>query len=215
MDMNRKSSAIILLFLLISLVGSGFSSVECNAATTAQDVLSKAVAKINSAKGISCSFTISLNGKGTKGILKAAGNKFAITTPSYSSWYDGSKMWTYNSSTQETTLVKPSASELAETNPLCYLRNYSKSFKAAFAKTKQQGKHILLLTPLKRNLGIKTITLHISTKSGLPERMKINMSNGTSTDIALSNIKCGVSLPAATFIYPAKKYPKAEIVDLR
>lgn len=182
---------------------------------TAQDVLTKTVNKINSAKGISCSFSLHVNGKKVSGTLKSSSNKFAITCSAYSSWYDGSKMWTYNPSTKETTLTVPTATEIAETNPLNYVRSHSNSFRPAFAKEKQSGKYVLTLTPIKKTQGIKNMTLYVNSSTFTPSRIKITMTNGTSTDIALSSVNYSAKLPASTFVYPAKQYPKVEIIDLR
>lgn len=203
--------------ILMSILMIVCCSISLSAATTltAQDVLTKTVNKINSAKGITCSFSLHANGRKISGTLKSSSNKFAITCAAYSSWYDGSKMWTYNPSTKETTLTIPSATEIAETNPLSYVRSYSNSFKHAFAKEKHSGLYVLTLTPIKRVQGIKSITLYVSTSNFTPSRIKITMSNGTSTDIALSSVNYSANLPASTFVYPAKKYPKVEIIDLR
>ena len=111
---NIKLSAVLLM------VAAFFMIMPCaraNAAETAQSVLAKASAKVTGTKGMSCAFTLSASGRSVKGTLKSSGKKFALITPVSSSWFDGRNMWTYNPSSAETTLVNPTADEIAETNP--------------------------------------------------------------------------------------------------
>lgn len=205
--MSNKISRIVMTILsLICVIPSS--------AITAPEVLSKSASKISGAKSVTCTFTLTTQGKSVKGSLKTSGTKFAITTPYSSSWYNGKAMYTYNASSRETTIVTPTAAELAEANPLCYLKGYDKSFTAAFSKTMPKGKYEVILTPKKRNTGIKSVTLIINGKTMLPDAITVT-GGGATGKVVLNSVSLGGALPASTFEYPAKNYPKVEIVDLR
>lgn len=183
-------------------------------ALTVHEVLDKAASKISTAKGISCNFTISQDGKSTKGTLKSSGNKFTIQTPANSTWYNGKTMYTFSASTSETTVVNPTVAELAEVNPLNYLKGYKKTYNASFAKKMPKGVYVIELTPIKRSTGIKKITVSLESSNFIPKSFVINGAGG-SVSVAISEVKLGTVLGASVFEYPKNKFPKAEIVDLR
>ena len=94
---------------------------------TADQVLAQAVSKISGAKGVTAQFSLSGSGISGSGTIKAQGGKFSVTMPGIQVWYNGKDLYTYNKKTSETTLVKPTAQELAEANPLAYVGNASKN----------------------------------------------------------------------------------------
>lgn len=184
-------------------------------AVTAPAVLSKASQKALAAKGIDCSFSLSISGKSVNGTLKASGKLFMISTPVGTSWYNGSVMATYNPKINETTLVKPTAEELMETNPLLYLNGYSSKFTASFAKTMPKGKHVINLTPKAKRSAVKSVTVTLNAATSVPEKFVVTSSDNTVTTIVIKKLNYAASIPVSTFEYPKTKYPKAEIIDLR
>lgn len=185
------------------------------AATSANDVINNAYAKIQKAKGISGAFSITSGSGNLNGTLKASGVKFAIQTPSYSTWYDGKKMWTLNAASKETTLVLPTASEIAESNPLEYLKSYKSNYTASFSSQKIAGKYVVTLVAKKKKDAIKQVDIYIDNKSMKPEQFIITQSSGTVTKIIIKSLDYSVSLKNSDFIYPQNKYPKYQIIDLR
>ena len=182
---------------------------------TADAMLKKAAAAINGAGGMTASFTLDYGQQKIKGTMKACGKKFALQTPATSTWYDGKSMWTYNSKTNETTLMTPTAQEVADANPLSIVNTYSVSFTAAFAKTQTKGSKTIVLSPKSKQLGYKSVHVTIPDGSSYPSKLVIIPSSGQKVTIGISQIATGQKLPESTFTYPKSKYPKAEIVDLR
>ncbi len=184
-------------------------------AATPDEILKKATDKVNSAKGITGAFNINGNGQTLSGKLYVAGSRFHISTPSYSVWYNGKNMWSYNSSSKETTLIQPTSSELQETNPLEYMKTYSKEFSAKFAAKKSTGKYIIDLTPISRRSSMKNVQITLNSVSLKPEKFVITAKNNSITIISVRSLEYNSSLKPGIFEYPKNKYPKVEIIDLR
>ncbi len=190
-------------------------ALSLSAAETADEVLKKAAKAINNAGGLTASFSLDYGQQKLSGTLKASGKKFALQTASNSTWYDGKSMWTYNSKSNETTLMTPTAQEVGEANPLSIVNSYSASFTAAFAKSQAKGSKTLVLTPKSKHLGYKSVHVTIPDGSSFPTKLVIIPSSGQKVTVTISQVKTGVKLAESTFVYPKSKFPKAEIVDLR
>lgn len=186
-----------------------------SAPTTAASIMNQTADKIKTAKGINCKFTLSSNQGKLNGSLKVAGVKFALNTPASSSWYNGKNLWTYNSSSKETTLVSPTSSELRESNPLEYIKGYSTAYTPAFSKTKQAGKYLITLTPKKKSNEVKTLDITLNAKTLKPEVISIMLKSGIKSEISINSIDYNAVFKATDFEYPGSKYPKVPIVDLR
>lgn len=184
-------------------------------AKTAGEMMDIATSKIKTAGGLSAKFSMTSGQHASKGSIVAEGKKFCIRSSVASTWYDGKTMWTYNGNTNETTVITPTASELAETNPLALIDSYRNSFTAAFAKSHPKGGHTIVLTPKSKKLGYKSVHVTISDSTGLPASVVVIPMSGTRISISISDIKTKQTFNSATFTYPKSKFPKAEIVDMR
>ncbi|MDE7420312.1 MAG: outer-membrane lipoprotein carrier protein LolA [Muribaculaceae bacterium] len=202
----------ILMILGVVMLGAAMSA---TAAETADGLLKKAAAGINGSSGLTASFTLDYGTKKVSGTIKAAGNKFALQTSSTSTWYDGKSMWTYNANNAETTLMYPTAQEVAEANPLSIVNSYSANFTAAYAKGQTKGSRTIVLTPKSKQLGYKSVHVTIPDGSVYPSKLVIVPTSGQKMTVSITQVKSGQKLPESTFVYPKSKYPKVEIVDLR
>ena len=200
---------------ILSLVMILGAAVPIWSADTADGLLKKAAAGINSAEGLTASFMLDYGSQKVAGTLKASGKRFTLQTSSSSTWYDGKSMWTYNASNNETTLMTPTPQEVAEANPLSIVNSYSSSFTAAFAKSQTKGSKTIILTPKSKQLGYKSVHVTIPDGSTFPSRLVVVPTSGQKVSVSITQVKKGQKLPESTFVYPKSKYPKAEIVDLR
>lgn len=201
--------------IMLGILIATLSTMSVNGAVTAGEMMDKAAAKIKAAGGLSANFMMTSGQYTTKGSLKAQGQKFCIQSTHASTWYDGKTMWTYNSNTKETTIVTPTAAELAETNPLALVNTYGNSFTAAFAKSHPKGGHTIVLTPKSKKLGYKSVHVTISDATGLPASVVVVPNSGQRISISISDVKTRQNFGQPDFTYPKGKYPKAEIVDMR
>lgn len=181
---------------------------------TAGEILAKVTSQFEKTSGLECNFVLNSGKNSIKGILRGAGNKFSVETPSASTWYNGKNMWSYNSSTSETTLTVPTAQELAEINPLSYLKGYSANFNIAFSQKKVSGKYIVVLTPKKRNNAVKSVEITIDSKTYRPDKFVVTQGGSTVT-VTVKTLALGKRFNASAFEYPSSKYRSVEIIDLR
>lgn len=205
-----KNLKICILLLLSFIMGCGSLSAQ-----TADAVLKKTAAAIKGADGLSASFTLTSGSQKISGSMKSASGKFSLVTSTISTWYDGKTMWTYNSKTNETTVMTPTQAELAEANPLYLVNSYSGNFTASFAKTQPKGAKAIVLTPKSKKLGYKSVHITISDATNLPSQVVVVPLSGQKITITVAQVKTRQKLQASAFTYPKSKYPGAEIVDLR
>lgn len=200
-----------LLFLLTLML----STASLSGAETADQILKKASAAINNANGLSASFNIDYGTQRLTGSLKTSGKMFVLQTSSSSTWFDGKNMWTFNAKNNETTLINPTAQEVAEANPLLLVNSYSAQFTASFAKNQTKGCKTILLTPKSKSIGYKSVLVTIPDGSNYPSKLVVVPTSGQTVKISISNVRTSQKFSNSTFVYPKSKYPKAEIVDLR
>lgn len=183
-------------------------------ALTAQEAFQKGKNAISSAKTLSANFTIKMSGNTVTGKILSKGNKFALTSSVSSNWYNGTDLYTYIASKSETTVFRPSASELAQVNPLLYLKSAS-NFNVTATKTKKSGLETIVLIPKTSGTGVKSVTIDLDAKTFLPKYIKIIPSSGGPIDLTISNLKLNSSINDSSFTYPKSSYPKAKIIDMR
>lgn len=200
-----------IILLLVSLC----MLVPAYAAESASQILDKAVSNINKKSNLSCSFTISGDGTALSGKLVLAKNKFKITTPAASTWYDGTTMWTANNSSKEITVVNPTVQEVNETNPFSYLYSYKTDYKVYFSKRKNNSSYLVLLNPKKRNSEIKAIEIALNKKTLTPEHFIIRDRNDKIISVTISSLTFNNSIKPSIFTCPVKSMTGFEVVDLR
>lgn len=212
-----KKTEIYVLRLLLVLVLS--CRLLCaSAQLTAAQVLDKACAKIEKASGISGDFHISQNGQGVAGSYQASASKFALITPGASTWFNGRYMWTYNKASGETTLVVPGSEEIAETNPLAYMRGYKSGFEAAWVNpsgVKAAGTYDIRLKSKSNKSGVKQVDISLDKKTMMPLKFQIYPRGGSPVVVTVSNLSYNRKFAASAFEYPKNRYPKVKIIDLR
>ena len=199
---------LILSFLLF------FSSEIKSQSLSPEQVAQKTAALVSGNKDVSATFTIKGNGRSGKGTIKSSGTKFSVSLPDVSIWYNGKDLYTYNSRTQETTLVNPTAQELIESNPLLYVKGGGANYNYSFSSVKRSGKYNVELTPKKSKNNIEQLSFTINSSNFYPEKILVSTSGGLIT-IDIDSFNPNASFSSSEFEYPKNKFPKAEIIDLR
>lgn len=207
--MNIKRYIGVLLLILF-----GFGGASTLQARTAADDIAACASKIRSAGGVQANFSISGPQGNSSGVIKSSGKKFSIVGGGVATWYDGKNMWSLNKRVQETSLMCPTAAEIAEVNPLAYLSTVS-GYTAVYQGSSSGAVRNILLTPKSRQAGIKSVVVTLNTCTMLPTQLKVSPVAGGTYTLRISNAKVGVKFPPSTFVYPAKSYPKAKVIDLR
>ncbi len=201
------------LILLYSLLLGICSPCQGQRSAKAAGVLDKTATSFVKGKGIALSFMGS-----QKGVLQLQGDKFHLLCGGVESWFDGKTQWSYVAKSEEVTVSTPTPEEVQETNPYALLRSYKKRFGCIYKGTKTlQGKkvHEIELTPQNKANAGTSVILHITVDSYIPQSITLKLPGGRSQIFTVSSFQTGKTYDAKTFCFDAKKYPKAEVIDLR
>lgn len=207
--MEKRNIKICILTLLFALIGAlGTQAGE------ADDLLKKTAGKLRGAPSVTAHFTLTQSGRTANGTLTVSGNKFVMSAGDMTTWYNGKTQWTMSRKAGECNVTEPTVEELAQVNPLGVLTSYTKYYTAKMLKGAAGVKKVQL-TPRTRGNDVTSAVVTISTATGLPTQISVTMKSGGTTTIKITKLTTGKALPASTFTYPAKNYPKIEVVDLR
>lgn len=211
-----KTTRIFLPFLL-TLLFTVWTAAEVKAVPTgsATAVASEVAAKLRNTPGLKAEFRIDADGHKVTGSLLASGNKFRIMSGAWSSWYDGSSLYTLNPRTKETTVVRPTPSELVEANPLLFVNGASDRYTVAFSSHQPEGKYMIVLTPTRKGESIKSVFITVDRRSLRPESIVVTGSDGSVSTLTVTSLQLNMKIGGGIFIYPKSKYPGFKIVDLR
>lgn len=211
-DAERTQSSLRRIIPVLLLLGMLFFSPLSKAASP-EEVYQSCIKKVSGAKSMKVGFTLSSAGHSASGTLLIKGSKFAVSFPGLGTWYDGKSMWSYGAANKETTVWKPSKTELAESNPMLYL-SMASDFNVKADSKSSKAVSILTLTPKRRNAGIKSVVLTINNSTSLPKKLVISAGGQTST-ITINSVTLNPALADSQFTYPKNKYPGVTISDLR
>lgn len=184
--------------------------------TSANDILNSAANKYKSEKSLSAEFTITDSGNSTNGEITTSGDKFHITMPIMTIWYDGHTQWSYAPATNEVNITEPVADELQQVNPFAIISSFREKYNAVLLKSSSNNTHMIKLAPIKSNASnINNVTIELNTKTLFPQKIILTLNNNNAISIDIRNVSAGKSLPHNMFTFDSKKYPNAEIIDLR
>lgn len=202
-----KIKKIYLLVLAICLSVSGFAQKD----KQAREVLDKTAHALAQAGGVRATF-----GGTTEGTLLLKGDKFYLKSGGVQSWFDGKTQWSYLESSEEVNVSSPTPEELQTINPYSLLSIYKKGYNYKYAGAKSRnGKqgYEVILTP-EREQDIASITLFVS-KAYQPLYIKVEQSNNSVNEIIVTSYQTHQPLDDTAFRFDKKKYPDAEVIDLR
>lgn len=187
-----------------------------SAGPSAGQVLDKAADAFQKAGSISASYSMTIDGHKSKGQIIISGDRFRLSSPQMSIWYDGKTQWTYNPDIKEVNITEPTPEELAETNPFVIISAFRNGYKSSL-KESRKGTYRVDLTP-KENIRQSSITraiLTLDSATYLPSDIAITLDGDQTIAIHLESLIKGKNYPLSTFVFNKADYPKAEIVDLR
>lgn len=202
-----------LYMLAIGLILTGIGQVFAQQDIKAREILDKTLAAFQQSKGISLTF-----GGSQEGTLMLQGTSFYLDCGGVKSWFDGKTQWSYVEENEEVTVSTPTSEELQSINPYAILTSYREHYNYQYKGNKIQGgktNHEILLTPrTANNQDISSVVLHIS-PAYQPTDISIKLSNGRQQKFIIHSYKTEQGLNAGNFRFDAKKYPNAEIIDMR
>ena len=193
------------------------------AAADAGAILEKTAQAYRQRKGMELRFTARIHSdkNGTaesfEGTIVMKDDKFVLTTPDMTTWYDGTTQWTYLPRTGEVNVSTPGWSDLLLLNPMTLLQGYRQAFNAEYigqsTSANARTAHDVALIPKKKE-DIEKIELQIEKNSSLPAKLVVVTRNGIRSVIHVDDLK-DASPPDNLFAFPESSYPDAEIIALR
>ena len=179
--------------------------------TKARQILDRTASALQQAGGIRATFEGSNNGT-----LLMKGEKFFLDCAGISSWCDGKTQWSYVSDNEEVTVSIPTPEELQGINPYALIQSYKNGYNYQYkGKHTQNGiiGHEVKLIP-EHEQSLKSITLFVTEKY-LPIYIKVEQDNGMADEIIITSCQTNQKLNDNVFVFDKKKYPNAEIIDMR
>lgn len=201
--MKRTYLLVLILFLSVSL--------SAQKDKQAREILDKTTNALQQAGGIRATF----GGTGN-GTLLLKGNQFYLNSGGIQSWFDGTTQWSYLESSEEVNVSNPTPEELQTINPYALLSIYKNGYNYKYAGTKsrngKQGFEVILTPENKQD--ITSITLFVS-QTYQPLYIKVEQNNKSANEIIVTSYQTNQPLDNATFKFDKKKFPNAEVIDLR
>lgn len=187
------------------------------AAQDADKIMRTASAKFKSYKSVESNYTIvytegAKKRSATGGIIMQ-NNMYVNLIEGNKTWFNGKTMWTYVKENEEVNITEPSSNDMLSNNPYFFINNYSQEYNASLQSI--GGKtYDIKLTPKKANEDVKYVILQLTKDAYQPVSLSIVMKN-SKMDIVLNSFKTGKAYKKSSFSFNKKKYPDADIIDLR
>lgn len=197
--------------LLIGLISSILLVTAANPSASSQ--LEKCADAFKKAASLKIDFTLGSGEQQVNMIMVVSGSKFTLDGGGMKLWYDGKTQWTYLTDYRELNINEPTSEELLEINPFTIVNNWQKHYTARRLEDK---KPVIELVPRKGTAtNIRKAVVTFDTKTDLPSKLVITLSDGRTMTAVVTNISTGTAMKATDFVYDKVKYPASEVIDLR
>jgi outer membrane lipoprotein-sorting protein len=205
--MKMKKLGILLLAALLSM-GTAMARKDAKA----REVLDKTASALKASGSVKAEFNGSI-----KGTLKMRGTQFYLSANGVECWYDGKTQWSYLKNAEEVSISTPTLEEAQATNPYLLLSSYQTGYDYEYGGTlifRSRNVHKVVLTPDQAST-VRRITLYVGTYDYQPAYIKVEDTRGKSVEMYVTTYNKGQNYTITTFRFDPKKYPNAEIVDMR
>lgn len=179
-------------------------------AQTADRLMADAAAKFAAAGSVDIAFTTTADNGPVAGTLSMQQRAYTLTSAPMSIWYDGNTQWVYVPSNQEISITTPTPEELLESNPFMLISSYRKLYKL----TKGSGRTVILTpkSPSQSSLRQASITF---AADGWPSKIDAVFDSGARLQVNIGKITTGKAKALTAYRLDPKRYPAAELIDLR
>ncbi|MDE5760005.1 MAG: hypothetical protein K2I11_03375 [Bacteroides sp.] len=184
----------------------------------ARTILDRTAEAFRKSGGVTMAFTIHASGGASMGTIRLKGDKFLLESEDMTTWFDGNTQWSYLASADEVNISEPTAEELQTINPYALLSIYKQGYRLALEKTDASRSNNLYgvrLTATDRRRELQSVVVYMTKDSYRPVRISTTQRGGETAVISIDSYRSGENHPDALFVFDKKKYPTAEIIDLR
>lgn len=181
-------------------------------ATKAKAVLDKTAGIVGRSGGASANFTIiSAKYGNTSGSIAIKGNKFYARTSQAIVWYNGKTQWSYMKKSNEVNISTPNEAKRLSMNPYTFITMYNRGYNLGM---KTIGSNYQIhLTAQNAKRAVQEMYILINRSSYIPQEVKMRQGKSWTT-IQVTNFKAK-NQSDKTFVFRAKDFPQAEVIDLR
>ena len=190
----------------------------------AKKILDAVSAKFKNFKAVQAKFTLKIenatgNSIGDKtGTVYMKGNKYRISVTGQEIFCDGTNVSTYDKSANEITITKIDPTANTITPQKIFTNFYDKDFlyklngdKIIAGKSVQE----IELTPIDKTKPFFKVLLYIAKATSTITSTKLFEKSGNKYTYSVTNMNTNTPIGDAQFTFDAKKFPGAEVVDLR
>jgi outer membrane lipoprotein-sorting protein len=191
----------------------------------AKEWLDKSSAAFSQAGALSVDFTMNIKdaphklSESFEGTIDMKGVKFHINVPDMETWFDGKTQWVLQKEYDEVNISEPDAKDVQALNPATIFSLYKKgcNYKYTGEKTDSKGKKVqeVELIPQAKGSEMTKIVMQIGSGDFMPVKIHIVYKNKIENTIYISKYVKNANLTDSRFVFDKKKYPDAEIIDLR
>jgi len=201
------------------------TSIVAQKDTKAKELLDKSSVALNQSGGLSVSFTLNINDEMNKikqsfeGQMLIKGAKFFLETPEQTVFFDGKTQWVYNKSIEEVSILEPQPQDIQTLNPISVFEWYKTDcdYKYQGEKTDIQKRKVpeISLFPKNKKEDIRQIDVQIYPGDWMPVFFRIIYKNKSEYRIYINKYQTQLTFSDSQFVFDKKKYPQADINDLR
>ncbi len=199
--------------ILTTAILAVLSAASLHAADNAAHILNLAAERFRKAPSISAVYAVSSSAGNVAGNLVVSGQRFRISSPDMSTWFDGTTQWVYSPADREVTVSEPTPEELLQINPFKIINSFRNNYDASTVST-NKSQTVLRLKARNPKSEISRVTLTLDSATLYPVRIELTGTMGQAV-ITLGGVKKGPALPATDFRYNAKSHPGVSVNDMR
>ncbi len=191
---------------------------------TAIELLDKTSSIYKQSTGTELSLRISIDDaqsgqkQSVEGTLKTRDKRFVLSTSFATMNFDGTTLYIYQPDVNEITISKPAESEISDMDPTQIMSNYNEGFQIPKPEfTTRNGKEVAIINlyPEDRSEDYFKLSLTIDAKTYMPIQISTHGKNGMVNTIDILKIEVNKNYSDKELYFDLKKYPKAQIIDIR
>lgn len=183
----------------------------------AQSILDKAASKVQSAKGINVSFTLTQKDKfghilsTSKGTLKIKGLKYYVQQGSSEIFCNGTQIWNYDGK-DEVTVAKAEYDD-DDLSPQQIITGFNKKDFISTMVSSGSSVYQVQVAPADKRKNFKQINIFINKASNLITKAVVVDKPGNITEISFGNTSLNNIYPDSQFVFDTSKHPGVEVVN--
>lgn len=180
----------------------------------ARTILDRTAEAFRKSGGVRMTFTVRASGGTSTGTIRLKGDRFLLEAEGMTTWFNGHTQWSYLASADEVNISEPTAEELQTINPYALLSIYKQGYQLTLEKA-DASQYGVRLTATDRRRELQSVVVYVTKDSYCPVRVSTTQRGGETAVISIDSYRSGENYSDALFVFDKKKYPTAELIDLR